>query len=66
MTKIHLFILRELSVFMSKVEIHFICKEMEFWTSFISPKSLNSESFSCAGVELDDFSLIVILVKIED
>jgi len=40
-------------------------KGMELWTSFISPRRLNIESFFCEGGELDDILPILILARIE-
>jgi len=39
---------------------------IELWTSFISVRWLNTESFFCEGSALDDISPILILVKTED
>jgi len=50
---------------MSKVEMHFMGEGMRLWTSFTSPKWLNTEFPACTGDKLNDFSLILILVKTE-
>ena len=63
MTRMLLFTFRELLVFMSKVEMHFICKAMKLRTSFASLRWLDTESLSHAGNKLDDLPSILILVK---
>jgi len=65
MTRVHLLTLREPLVFTSKVEIRFMHKGMELWTSFTSPNRLNTEFSSCAGDELENLSPILILVKMK-
>ena len=66
MIKVRPFTLRELLIFTSKVKMHFLHEGMELWTSFISPKQLNTKYLSCASNELDDFLPILILVKTKD
>ena len=42
-----------------------MCKGMEVWSSFVSPRGLNIESLSYAGGRLNDLSPNLILVKTE-
>ena len=63
MNREYLFTFRELSILTSKVNMHFIRKEMELETSFTLPRLLNTEFQSRSGNELDDFPPILILVK---
>jgi len=65
MTKVRFFTFRELSVFTSTVEMHFMGEAKKLWTSFTSPKQLTTDFLSCAGDELDDLPPVLILVKTE-
>ena len=59
----HLFTFRESSIFMSKAEICFMLEGTELWTSFTSPRRLNTEFLSYAGNEVEDFPPVLVLVK---
>jgi len=48
---------------MFNVKMCFMREGMELWTSFTSPKRLNTEFLSCAGDELENLPPIRILVK---
>jgi len=63
MTKVRLLTFREPLIFPTKVEMCFMREEMELWTSFTSPRWLNTEFLSCAGDELEDSAPIFILMK---
>jgi len=64
-TIMRLFILSELSIFMSKVDKRFIREGIELWASFILPRRPNIEPLSCGHDELKDPVLDLILVKTE-
>jgi len=62
-TIVCLFTLSEPSVLTSKADTCFIREGMALWTSFVLPRQLNTEVFSCECDELGDSSLDLILVK---
>ena len=65
MTSVQLLTLREPSVFTSKVETPFMHEGTKLWTSFTSPRRLNTEFLSFARDELENLSPVLILVKTE-
>jgi len=56
MTKVCLLILRESSVFTSKMKICSMREGMKLWALLVSPSQLNTKFFACASDEFDDFS----------
>jgi len=65
MTRVHLFTFREPLGIISKAKMRFMHEGIELWTSFTSPRRLNTDFPSCLGDELEDFPPVLILVKTE-
>ena len=65
MARLYLFTLREVSIFTSKVDMHFMCEEMELWNSFTSPRWLNTKLLSRTNYELEDLPPALTLLKTE-
>ena len=53
----------EPSIFISNVETRLMRKGTKIWTSFVSPKRLNTKHPACAGDEPDGFFPLVIWKK---